>query len=199
MTKTEFLGLVLSGMSDEDLDQTFLEYRQAINGENCGSNMELIDAAVKSLNTAVAALVKTVNGKSPDSAGAVTLSASDVGARPSTWMPSAADVGGLRVLGSGDFATTNLVEIYRSMPNNSIFLADASNYIGNTSNNLPSRYGMITILSLSYGRKKMTMNRVSGSPVAQLAEEYIAEFTSDSTTCTWYQFYTTKQMPSAGN
>lgn len=93
MTKTEFLGLVLSGMSDEDLDQTFLEYRQAINGENCGSNMELIDAAVKSLNTAVAALVKTVNGKSPDSAGAVTLSASDVGARASNWMPSASDVG----------------------------------------------------------------------------------------------------------
>ena len=35
--------------------------------------------------------VKSVNGKT----GAVSLSASDVGARPSTWMPSASDVGAL--------------------------------------------------------------------------------------------------------
>lgn len=39
--------------------------------------------------------VKTVSGVAPDSAGNVALTASDVGARPNTWMPSASDVGAL--------------------------------------------------------------------------------------------------------
>lgn len=39
--------------------------------------------------------VKTVSGVAPDSAGNVVLTASDVGARPNTWMPSASDVGAL--------------------------------------------------------------------------------------------------------
>ena len=37
--------------------------------------------------------VNTVNGKDPDSNGNVALTASDVDARPDTWMPSATDVG----------------------------------------------------------------------------------------------------------
>lgn len=37
----------------------------------------------------------TINGKTPDSAGKVELTASDVGARADDWMPTAADVGAL--------------------------------------------------------------------------------------------------------
>ena len=37
--------------------------------------------------------VKTVNGKAADGAGAVTLGAEDVNARPDTWTPTAAEVG----------------------------------------------------------------------------------------------------------
>lgn len=39
--------------------------------------------------------VQTVCGKAPDENGNVALGASDVGARPSTWMPNASDVGAL--------------------------------------------------------------------------------------------------------
>ena len=35
----------------------------------------------------------TINGKSPDASGAVTLEAGDVGARPDSWTPTAAEVG----------------------------------------------------------------------------------------------------------
>ena len=35
----------------------------------------------------------TVNGKSADDSGNITITASDVGARPDTWMPTASDVG----------------------------------------------------------------------------------------------------------
>ena len=37
----------------------------------------------------------TINGKTPDSAGKVELTAADVGARADDWMPTAADVGAL--------------------------------------------------------------------------------------------------------
>lgn len=37
--------------------------------------------------------VFTLNGKQPDESGAVVLTAEDVGARPATWTPTAADVG----------------------------------------------------------------------------------------------------------
>lgn len=37
----------------------------------------------------------TINGKAPDAAGKVTLTAADVGARADDWMPTAADVGAL--------------------------------------------------------------------------------------------------------
>lgn len=37
----------------------------------------------------------TVNGKSADDSGNITITASDVGARPDTWMPTASDVGAL--------------------------------------------------------------------------------------------------------
>lgn len=37
----------------------------------------------------------TVNGKSADDSGNIALTASDVGARPDTWMPTASDVGAL--------------------------------------------------------------------------------------------------------
>lgn len=37
--------------------------------------------------------VFTLNGKEPDESGAVVLTAEDVGARPATWTPTAADVG----------------------------------------------------------------------------------------------------------
>lgn len=40
-----------------------------------------------------AGAVKTVNGKAADEAGEVTLGAADVGARPDTWVPTAAEVG----------------------------------------------------------------------------------------------------------
>lgn len=39
----------------------------------------------------------TINGKAPDSASKVTLTAADVKARPDTWTPTAADVGALGV------------------------------------------------------------------------------------------------------
>ena len=37
--------------------------------------------------------VSSVNGKTPDSSGNVTITAEDAGARPDTWTPTAADVG----------------------------------------------------------------------------------------------------------
>lgn len=139
-----------------------------------------------------AAPVQSVNGKT----GAVELNAADVGARPETWKPSAADVGALRVMRNSDFESTNLVEIYRAMPDRSIFMASASLYMGNEANNLPTQYGMITILSLESSRKKMTLNQTSGYPVGQASEEYMAEISSGSTECTWYPVYTGKQLPS---
>lgn len=42
----------------------------------------------------------TVNGKSADDSGNIALTASDVGARPDTWMPTASDVGALPLDGS---------------------------------------------------------------------------------------------------
>ena len=41
----------------------------------------------------------TVNGKSADDSGNIALTASDVGARPDTWMPTASDVGALPITG----------------------------------------------------------------------------------------------------
>lgn len=41
----------------------------------------------------VQSMVKTVCGKAPDSGGNIALSAKDVGARPDTWTPTAAQVG----------------------------------------------------------------------------------------------------------
>ena len=46
----------------------------------------------------------TINGKAPDEAGKVTLTAADVGARADDWMPTAADVGAL----SGTDATLTM-------------------------------------------------------------------------------------------
>lgn len=93
MTTTEYLKLALSGTSDEDLDQTFLEWRQKINGENCDSNMELIDAAIKLIMQTLASTIKTVNGISADASGNIALTAASVHARPDTWTPTAEDVG----------------------------------------------------------------------------------------------------------
>lgn len=44
--------------------------------------------------------VKTVSGVAPDSAGNVALTASDVGARPGDWTPTASDVGALEMGGT---------------------------------------------------------------------------------------------------
>lgn len=41
----------------------------------------------------------TINGKKPDGSGAVTLAAEDVGARPDSWTPTAAEVGAYPVSG----------------------------------------------------------------------------------------------------
>lgn len=41
----------------------------------------------------------TINGKKPDGSGAVTLTAEDVGARPDSWTPTAAEVGAYPVSG----------------------------------------------------------------------------------------------------
>ena len=51
--------------------------------------------------------VKTVNGKAADEAGEVTLGAADVGARPDTWVPTAADVG---AVATNDVLTAEEIE-----------------------------------------------------------------------------------------
>lgn len=51
--------------------------------------------------------VKTVNGKAADGAGEVTLGAADVGARPDTWVPTAADVG---AVATNDVLTAEEIE-----------------------------------------------------------------------------------------
>lgn len=44
-SKTQNLGLTLTGTTQSDVYRSFKEWRQLINGENCNSNMELIDNA----------------------------------------------------------------------------------------------------------------------------------------------------------
>lgn len=92
MTTTEYLKLALSGTSDADLDQTFLEWRQKINGEGNKSNMEIIDAAIKSIMLILGSTIKTINNLNPDSDGNLTLDAASVHARPDTWTPTAEEV-----------------------------------------------------------------------------------------------------------
>lgn len=52
--KTNFAGLALTGRSETDM--TFVEWRTLINGIDCGSNMQLIDSALKKLDTAMSQL-----------------------------------------------------------------------------------------------------------------------------------------------
>lgn len=52
MSKTTNLGLELTGTSSEDTSQSFLTWRQKINGESSDSNMNKIDAAVGDLKSA---------------------------------------------------------------------------------------------------------------------------------------------------
>ena len=53
MSKTTNLGLELTGTSSEDTSQSFLTWRQKINGESSDSNMNKIDAAVGDLKSAI--------------------------------------------------------------------------------------------------------------------------------------------------
>ena len=92
MTKTDYLNLTLNGTSDEDLDQTFLEWRQKINGEGNNSNMEILDAAIKLIMATLASTVKTINGAAPGEDGNIALTAESVHARADDWIPTAADV-----------------------------------------------------------------------------------------------------------
>ena len=53
----------------------------------------------------------TVNGKSADDSGNIALTASDVGARPDTWMPTASDVGALAktaFISDGEYDNKNI-------------------------------------------------------------------------------------------
>ena len=54
----------------------------------------------------------TVNGKSADDSGNIALTASDVGARPDTWMPTASDVGAFHKILDPTYAGYNTVLSY---------------------------------------------------------------------------------------
>ena len=118
MKTTSNLGLFVSGTTESDLAQSFLDWRLKVCGEGGDSNMEKIDAAYSALTTQInnvsksvtslsnstatqlAAVVKTINSIKPDANGNVALTAASVGARPSTWTPTFADVGGPTALSS---------------------------------------------------------------------------------------------------
>lgn len=54
--KTANLGLTLTGNGDQDTQQSFQSWRNIINGESAGSNMNIIDTAVGDLRTGVSGL-----------------------------------------------------------------------------------------------------------------------------------------------
>lgn len=83
MATTETLNLQLTGVSEEDLNLSFLEWRQMINGVGCNSNMEIIDAAAKVVVGMLEMTIRTINGTAPDQNGNIELTAEDIGAAES--------------------------------------------------------------------------------------------------------------------
>lgn len=82
------------------------------------------------------------------------LSAADVHARPDTWMPTAADVGALKVYGS--FSELGLAEssatadsIVTAMDNNSMLLCDCSNTATSATLKFPATYGLLKVIKKS--------------------------------------------------
>ena len=56
MVKSKNLGLSLNGSSEQDVKMTFSSWRKSINGEDQGSNMNIIDRAIGAIQTAVEGL-----------------------------------------------------------------------------------------------------------------------------------------------
>ena len=82
------------------------------------------------------------------------LSAADVHARPDTWMPTAADVGALKVYGS--FSELGLAEssatadsIVTAMDNNSMLLCDCSGTATSATLKFPATYGLLKVIKKS--------------------------------------------------
>ena len=77
-----------------------------------------------------------------------------IGARPDTWMPTAADVGALKVYGS--FSELGLAEssatadsIVTAMDNNSMLLCDCSNTATSATLKFPATYGLLKVIKKS--------------------------------------------------
>lgn len=81
----------------------------------------------------------TVNGKSADDSGNIALTASDVGARPDTWMPTASDVGALPL---NDIGGVHGMKTYVGL--DTIGLTEESLTIDSIMSALPSGSSFIT-------------------------------------------------------
>lgn len=103
MTKTKKLGLQLSGTAEEDLSQTFLDWRLHMNGEGVNSNMELIDAAYEKTENDLADAKSTLEDRIDN------LTPEDVGARADTWLPTPAEIGAMPAAVEGGESGGNLV------------------------------------------------------------------------------------------
>lgn len=103
MTKTNKLGLHLSGTAEEDLAQTFLDWRLQMNGEGVDSNMELIEQAYEHTEQELSETRTTLEKKIND------LTYEDVGARSDTWLPTPAEIGAMPAVVEGGESGGNLV------------------------------------------------------------------------------------------
>lgn len=103
MTKTNKLGLHLSGTAEADLAQTFLDWRLQMNGEGVNSNMELIDQAYEQVEQNLTETKATLEKQIDD------LTYEDVGARPNTWLPTPAEIGAMPAAVEGGESGGNLV------------------------------------------------------------------------------------------
>lgn len=108
-------------------------------------NWDTIDEQLKTLETE-GGKVKSVNGK----IGEVVLNATDVGARPSSWIPTASDVGSIKLYKSLselglEEETARPIDIVFAMDNQSMLLAE----IGDGENNFPPGTGLLTVIKQS--------------------------------------------------
>lgn len=85
MAKTDNLGLHLSGTTEEDLSQTFRDWRLQMSGENSDSNMQIIDRAYKQTESEIQNVRSEMD----------SLTAEDVGARADTWLPTPDQIGAM--------------------------------------------------------------------------------------------------------
>lgn len=116
---TPTLRLVLTGTSEEDKNILFETWRSQMSGEDGASNMQIIDQAIAEDRARITAIeengvladgyAQSVNDIPPDENGNITISASDVGARPNDWTPSISDVVGLQeaIKDAGKLKTIN--------------------------------------------------------------------------------------------